>query len=291
VTALRRIAALFLLPCAGARPALLRRALLVLGACVDPPAAPCAAADDTDASSPLPPRATPDAAAVAADATPPLDAPAPPPDAAAPLDHRRCGWVGALDETGAAQFTAHADWFDWVHPDWYVMQPDGVSIRALANVDTPVILDAASAHGVRVARLVVGADVMGYDFPTIGTHPGPTAPLGRIDAVGAFAAATGRPERFVLGLPNYGTTPTWFGNLTDCAAACGPGYAVTTDHMTTCRSGTGRPGTRRAAPPPTERSSSTTLRRSSTTLACTGYDPIYRGRHYVENGFRCCADP
>ncbi len=256
-------------------------------------------------------------------------------DAAAPLDHTRCGWIGPADDAGAAQFAAHADWVSWVHPDWYAMGADGVSLRTLMGADSPVVLQAAAAHGVRVAPMIAGADgsdvpvsameamladpsaraqhvqnivqlatshgyagididyehmwtgadrpgftafiqelasamhaagleasmalpalyqddgnsaydyvplsaaldvlhVMAYDFHTIGTHAGPVSPLGWVDTVAAFAATTGHTERFILGMPNYGVTPTWYGTLSDCAATCGPGYATTTDHMATC---------------------------------------------------------
>lgn len=257
-------------------------------------------------------------------------------DGAAPqLDHTRCGWIGPADDAGAAQFAAHADWFSWVHPDWYAMGTDGVSLRTLTGADSPVVLQAAAAHGVRVAPMIAGADgsdvpisameamlsdptaraqhvqnivqlatshgyagididyehmwtgadrpgftafiqelaaamhaaglqasmaipalyqddgnnaydyvplsgaldvlhVMAYDFHSIGTHAGPVSPLGWVDAVAAYAATTGHVERFILGMPNYGVTPTWYGTLSDCATVCGPGYATTTDHMATC---------------------------------------------------------
>jgi spore germination protein YaaH len=259
-------------------------------------------------------------------------------DGAAPLDHTRCGWIGAADDAGAAQFAAHADWFSWVHPDWYAMGTDGVSLRTLTGADSPVVLQAAAAHGVRVAPMIAGADgsdvpvsameamlsdpaaraqhvhnivqlatshgyagididyehmwtsadrpgftafiqelaaamhaaglevsmavpalyrddgnsaydyvplagaldvlhVMAYDFHSIGTHAGPVSPLGWVDAVATFAATTGHVDRFILGMPNYGVTPTWYGTLSDCAAICGPGYATTTDHMATCSYG------------------------------------------------------
>jgi hypothetical protein len=76
--------------------------------------------------------------------------------------------------------------------------------------------------------------IMGYDFHSIGTHSGPLAPLGWIDAVNGQAAATGHPEKFVLGVGNYGTTPTSYCNSQDCITRCGGSYATTTDHMLTC---------------------------------------------------------
>jgi spore germination protein YaaH len=75
---------------------------------------------------------------------------------------------------------------------------------------------------------------MGYDFHTVGTHAGPTAPLGWIDAVGAQAAASGHPEKFILGLPNYGVTTSSFCSLAQCAGQCTGPIADSTNHMQSC---------------------------------------------------------
>lgn len=93
--------------------------------------------------------------------------------------------------------------------------------------------------------LIAAADyvhLMGYDFHSLGTHPGPTAPLGWVDAVAAHVASTGHAEKFILGLPNYGVTPSWFCPLADCAAACTGPLATTTDHMASCSYGNYAPG-------------------------------------------------
>lgn len=79
--------------------------------------------------------------------------------------------------------------------------------------------------------------LMGYDYHSLGTHAGPTSPLGWIDAVGVYAAATGHPEKFILGLPNYGVTPSYYCKLSSCAASCTSSIATTTDHMLTCSYG------------------------------------------------------
>ena len=81
------------------------------------------------------------------------------------------------------------------------------------------------------------AHLMGYDFHTIGTHAGPTAPLAWIDAVNARVASTGHPEKFLLGLPNYGVSPNGACQLADCAARCNSAIATTTMHMQGCPSG------------------------------------------------------
>jgi spore germination protein YaaH len=214
---------------------------------------------------------------------------------------------------------------------WFSLEPDGVSVRALAGADDPGVLAAARAHGVQVIPLVASVDgpdrtrlmlgdparrdqhvaalvalanrggyqgldldyeqlwtaadrapftafagafasamhaagkqasmaipaidgdgpdsawsyndlaaaldqlhIMGYDFHTPSTHAGPTAPLGWIEAVADHAAATGRAERFLLGLPNYGVAPGFFAPLGICAAACDGPVAETTDHMASC---------------------------------------------------------
>jgi spore germination protein YaaH len=87
------------------------------------------------------------------------------------------------------------------------------------------------------ALLAAHADhvhLMAYDLHTVGTHAGPIAPLGWVEAVIAHAAATGRPERFVLGLASYGVTPTWSTGADRAAALCRGRIDVTDDHMATC---------------------------------------------------------
>ncbi len=248
--------------------------------------------------------------------------------------HRRCGWIAAGDTAGYTAFAAHADFFDAIHPDWYALGPDAVSLRTLATADDPGMLSAAAAHHVKVIPLVASVEdanltramlndpakraahvqalvaltvghhydgldldyealwdggdrgpfdafatafgqamraagkeasfaipgldqpaagsaysyadlaaavdrvhIMGYDFHNVNTHPGPTAPLGWIDAVARNAAASGHPEKFVLGLPNYGLTTGWFTTLAKAPAACTGPIATTTDHMFTCPNG------------------------------------------------------
>jgi len=244
--------------------------------------------------------------------------------------HARCGWLGADDTAGYAAFAANADYYDAVHPDWYALGADGVSLRAMTGADDPTVLSAAQARGVQLIPMIDGAEsgdevllrammsdptkraahvqalvalatskryagldldyehlwqagdrplftqlvtetaaamhavgkqlsipvpaladgadtnawdygalaplldtvhVMGYDYHSIGTHAGPTAPLGWIDAVGAHAASTGYASKFVLGVPNYGVTPSWYCALADCPAACTGPLATSTTHM------------------------------------------------------------
>ena len=309
--------------------------------CVPSPDAPdrCAAVgtvtvDPRGAAAPRDGAASPDgatsaaaAASVDASARPPLDVGAPV-AAPSPTQHR-CAWIFTGDPDAKRVFLAHPDAFDALHPVWFALQPDGVSVRALASADDAEVLAAAAAHHVAILPLVAGVDsvawvramlysptnrsahirtlvdlavsrgyagldldyehlwdpadraplaaflvelgaamraaakhvsmavpalagpstvwsyadlgaaldavhVMGYDLHTIGTHAGPTAPLGWIDAVNAQIAAAGHAERFLLALPNYGVTPTSSCTLATCASTCTSPVATSSPHMASC---------------------------------------------------------
>jgi hypothetical protein len=87
--------------------------------------------------------------------------------------------------------------------------------------------------------LVDTLHVMAYDFHYIvDSHLGPIAPLGWVDAVLARAQATGHPEKFMLGLANYGIGNGWFTSARDAISRCGTSYLTTTTHMQTCPFGT-----------------------------------------------------
>jgi spore germination protein YaaH len=263
-------------------------------------------------------------------------APAPPPTPTpAPRNHARCGWIGPNDPTGNATFIANATWYDAVHPSWYAINSDHVTVRKIAGAEDPQVIAAARASQVKLIPLVAGIDdvnqvrgmfndptnlaahvqvlvdlatqqnwdgldvdyehlwsaadrpgyqafltqlvaamhavgkevsiavpaiespnpnnawdydwlaqnldelhIMGYDFHSLGTHSGPLAPLGWIDAVCAHAASTSAPSKWKLGLGNYGVTPSWQCDGDGCAAACNNSYATTTTHMATCSFGT-----------------------------------------------------
>ncbi len=87
--------------------------------------------------------------------------------------------------------------------------------------------------------------IMGYDFHHVGAnHAGPTAPLGWIEAVCAFAAATSQGERFSLGLPNYGigrigvdygAGHNTYCVLGGCATECSGSPTIITDDGLTVR--------------------------------------------------------
>jgi chitinase len=82
--------------------------------------------------------------------------------------------------------------------------------------------------------------VMAYDYHFLGSHEGPVAPLGWVQNIVTYIDAIGRPQKFILGLPNYGLAgtaggnTTWFGTSADAIAMAGAGYATTTTHMSTC---------------------------------------------------------
>jgi spore germination protein YaaH len=87
--------------------------------------------------------------------------------------------------------------------------------------------------------LQAAADVihlMGYDYHYLGgDHLGPLAPKGWIDAVGARVQGLGAPQKYVLGLANYGVGSGWYTTgAADAVAKCGAGYPTTTEHMLTC---------------------------------------------------------
>src|SRR5262249_35211299 len=59
------------------------------------------------------------------------------------------------------------------------------------------------------------------------------APLGWIQSVAAHAGGID-PDRFVLGIPNYGVTPSTYCALADCPSLCPSSIATTTEEMTSC---------------------------------------------------------
>jgi spore germination protein YaaH len=262
----------------------------------------------------------------------------PKPDGAAPdagggtpapaAGHRRCGWVFTSDPPAKASYLAHADFFDALHPVWYALNSDGVSIRALSSANDVDVTTSLRTHQAALIPLVASVEnaawtrtmlydpakraahiknlveiavknaydgldldyehlwnradhdplvafvkefgaamhaagkrasiaapalaesspvwdyaalaasldevhLMGYDFHNVGTHAGPTAPLGWIEIVAANAAAID-PGKFILGLPNYGLGTGTFCVLDQCAKKCTGPIAGTTDHMSTC---------------------------------------------------------
>jgi spore germination protein len=84
--------------------------------------------------------------------------------------------------------------------------------------------------------------VMGYDYHTVGDHLGPIAPKGWIDHTFARAKATGRGDRFIIGLANYAIGNGWWTSSNDAKSHCTGPIATTTTHMATCPFGHEDPG-------------------------------------------------
>ena len=78
--------------------------------------------------------------------------------------------------------------------------------------------------------------LMAYDFHYLGgDHLGPIAPKGWVNDVVTRVQSLGHPEKYVLGLANYGIGTGWYTSAKDAAARCNGGtHAMTTDHMLTC---------------------------------------------------------
>ena len=78
--------------------------------------------------------------------------------------------------------------------------------------------------------------LMGYDFHYFGgDHLGPIAPKGWLTDVVTRVQSLGHPEKYVLGLANYGIAAGWYTSAKDAAARCiGGTHQMTTDHMASC---------------------------------------------------------
>ncbi len=87
-------------------------------------------------------------------ATPP---PPPPPPTTGPASHTRCGWID--DPTAEASFVTNAAQFNAIHPKWYTLNSDGVTINQAGNPDKPSIVAAAAANHVRIIPLIDAEDV------------------------------------------------------------------------------------------------------------------------------------
>jgi spore germination protein YaaH len=81
--------------------------------------------------------------------------------------------------------------------------------------------------------------LMGYDFHYLGAdHLGPIAPKGWITDVVTYVQSLGAPQRFVLGIANYGIGNGWYASGKDAIASCIAGtYTSQTDHMSVCTFG------------------------------------------------------
>jgi chitinase len=92
------------------------------------------------------------------------------------------------------------------------------------------------------AQIQGSADVlhlMGYDYHYMGgPHLGPLAPKGWINDVVTYVQSLGAPEKYVLGVANYGIAGGWYSSAREAAARCNGGaHSSTTDHMLSCSLG------------------------------------------------------
>jgi spore germination protein YaaH len=96
-------------------------------------------------------------------------------------------------------------------------------------------------NGYDYAVLQQNADtlhLMGYDYHWLGgPHLGPIAPKGWIDNVGAYVQSLGAPQKYSLGVANYGIGNGWYTTGADAVGQCGASYSRETDHMLTCSLG------------------------------------------------------
>jgi len=90
----------------------------------------------------------------------PASTPDAPPVATAPAAarHARCGYIGYGEEAGYQTFIANANFFDAIHPDWYALSSDAVSLTPLRGVNDSRVLQAARSAGVRVIPLIASVD-------------------------------------------------------------------------------------------------------------------------------------
>jgi spore germination protein YaaH len=90
----------------------------------------------------------------------------------------------------------------------------------------------------QLQRLVDEIHIMAYDFHSFGgPHLGPLAPIGWVTAVVSRIEQLGAPQKYILGLANYGIGKTMYFDAGTIQALCGPNYARQTDHMATCSLG------------------------------------------------------
>src|SRR5579859_3516564 len=88
----------------------------------------------------------------------------------------------------------------------------------------PALWHDSSDNGYDYAALQQNADtlhLMGYDYHWLGgPHLGPIAPKGWIDNVGAYVQSLGAPQKYDLGVANYGIGSGWYTTGADAAAQC-----------------------------------------------------------------------
>jgi spore germination protein YaaH len=76
--------------------------------------------------------------------------------------HKRCGWIGPGDATGVQAFMANVSYFDVVHPAWYWLNSDGITLHANGDADMPQVVQAAAANNIRLWPLVAAVGTPDY---------------------------------------------------------------------------------------------------------------------------------
>lgn len=81
--------------------------------------------------------------------------------------------------------------------------------------------------------------LMGYDYHGVGSpHLGPIAPKGWISDVVGYVESLGQPDKWILGIANYGVGSGWYTDAVDANKRCLPGtFSEQTDHMNVCNIG------------------------------------------------------
>jgi len=87
----------------------------------------------------------------------PSPTPTPTPTPIATSPHTRCGWID--DPVAEQSFVANASQFNTIHPKWWTLGSDGVSINPAGNPDLPGIVQAAQTNHVRIMPLIDAEDV------------------------------------------------------------------------------------------------------------------------------------
>jgi spore germination protein YaaH len=96
----------------------------------------------------------------------------------------------------------------------------------------------------QLQKLVDEIHLMAYDFHSLdGPHLGPLAPLGWVTDVVARVEKLGAPQKYILGLANYGIGKNVYFDSGTIQVLCHNSYERQTNHMATCSLGHQAAGT------------------------------------------------
>jgi spore germination protein YaaH len=108
----------------------------------------------------------------------------------------------------------------------------------LLTLALPAMYEVHKDAGYDYASIQDSVDVMhlmAYDFHYYGgDHLGPLAPKGWVNDVVNYVKSLGHPEKYTLGLANYGISGSWYSSAKEAASRCGGSYSSQTDHMASC---------------------------------------------------------